>query len=266
MDAVLVGRSDPQDDYLVSGANWGSQPEGVYVYQAANIKVGSQVQASLWDGSSKILTVVGTYELNPHSLGLYSPAGLLMTAQGFMQVTRPDALTFFAQVPAEQLSQVTAALGTSLPQTTVIDLEAYAARFMRAYQKLFFLPMIISGLALLAGMLLVANSLSLALLDRRYEIGILKTLGYARRQILSIFAVEYGWVATLAAGAAVFGIEALLALFVLAKNLPAGVLLWGIPPLVLATLCGIGLTILTVLAVSWSPTSVPPAAILNERS
>jgi putative ABC transport system permease protein len=266
MDAVLVGRSDPQDDYIISGASWGSQPEGVYVYQDVNLKVGRQVQVSLRDGRSKILTVVGSYELNPRSLGLYPPAGLLMSAQGFTQVTQPDALVFFVEVSSERLSSVTTALGASLPQTTVIDLEAYAARFMRAYKKLFFLPMVISGLALLAGMLLVANSLSLALLDRRHEIGILKTLGYARRQILSIFAVEYGWVALLASGAAVFSIEGLMALFVLAKNMSASVLLLSIPALALAAVCGSGLTILTVLGISWVPTNLPPAAILNERN
>ena len=49
-----------------------------------------------------------------------------------------------------------------------------------------------SGLALLAGVLLVANSVSLAMLDRRYEIGVLKAIGYSRRPDAVTLGLEYG--------------------------------------------------------------------------
>ena len=48
MDAILVGRSDPQD-YILRGADWGSQPDGVYVYQGTNLKAGSRVQVTFRD-------------------------------------------------------------------------------------------------------------------------------------------------------------------------------------------------------------------------
>jgi putative ABC transport system permease protein len=121
-----------------------------------------------------------------------------------------------------------------------------------------------SGLALLAGLLLVANSVSLAMLDRRYEIGILKTVGYARRQILFVFAVEYGLVGLLATGAGLRAIEGLLALLAIAARQAAVVLLLNFPSLALIAFCGVGLTLLTVINVTWNPTRVPPLVVLND--
>jgi putative ABC transport system permease protein len=264
-DAVLVGRSDPQD-YAVSGAAWGSQPDGVYAYKWANLKAGSQVEATFRDGTTKTFTVVGSYDVNYRSIYLYPPTGLLMTAQGFTQVTRPDSLTFFVQFEPSQIGSVATALATALPQATVVDLIAYAGRFMQSYQKLYVLPIVMAGLALLAGILLVANSVSLAMLDRRYEIGILKTVGYTRGQILTLFAVEYGLVGLLATGAGVLLVQGLLAVLAIANHLAASVLLLNFQSLAIIAFCGVGLTLLTVVGVTWEPTRVSPVAVLNERN
>jgi putative ABC transport system permease protein len=265
MAAVLVGRSDPQD-YVISGADWGSQPDGVYAYLGTNLKAGSQVQATFRDGTTKTFTVVGSYDVNYRLPDLYPPTGLLMTADAFTRVARPDSLTFFVQVPSGQLSRAEAVLGAALPQATVVNLEVYAGRFMESYQNLYVLPMAMAGLALVAGFLLVANAVSLAMLDRRYEIGILKTVGYSRRQILSIFAVEYGLVGLLATGAGVLLVQALLAALAVVNHQPAYVLLLNLPSMALIAFCGVGLTLLTVLGVTWEPTRVSPVVVLNERA
>lgn len=264
-DAVLVGRSDPQD-YVVSGAAWGSQPDGVYAYKWANLKVGSRVEATFRDGTTKTFTVVGSYDVNYRSIYLYPPIGLLMTTQGFTQVTRPDSLTFFVQFEPSQIGSVATALATALPQATVVDLIAYAGRFMQSYQKLYVLPIVMAWLALLAGILLVANSVSLAMLDRRYEIGILKTVGYTRGQILALFAVEYGLVGLLATGAGVLLVQGLLAVLAIANHLAASVLLLNFQSLAIIAFCGVGLALLTVVGVTWEPTRVSPVAVLNERN
>ncbi len=264
MEAVLVGRSDPQD-FVLNGAAWGSQPDGVYAYKWANLSAGDQVQATFRDGTTKTFTVVGTYDVNFPSADIFPPTGLLMTTQAFARVAQPDALTYFVQVNSAHLDRTVTALGAALPQATVVNLVAYAARFMQSYRNLFVLAMAMAGLALLAGFLLVANSVSLAMLDRRYEIGILKTVGYTRRQILSIFAVEYGLVGLLATGAGVLIIQGLLAVTALASNLSAAVLVLNLPSLAFVFVCGLGLTLLTALGVSWAPTRVLPVVILNDR-
>ncbi len=265
MDAVLVGVSDPQD-YILSGARWGSQAGGVYAGKWANLKAGSQVQATFRDGSTRTFTVAGAYEYNYQTMNLLPPAGLLMPADAFKQVAQPDSLSMYVQVAPQQLHRTASELSLNLPQATVVDLAAYAARFMQSYRNLFILAIAMAGMAMLAGFLLVANSVSLAVLDRRYEIGVLKTIGYSRRQILSIFAVEYGLASALATGAGVLIVQAFLAALAAASHLSVFVLMLNLPSLAAVVFCGVGLTLLTVLSVTWNPTRVSPVAVLNERS
>ncbi|NMB89242.1 MAG: FtsX-like permease family protein, partial [Chloroflexi bacterium] len=265
MDAVLVGRSDPVD-YLVSGAAWGSRPDGVYAYQGANLPSGSQVEVGFRDGSTRVFTVVGSYDFNDRAFTLYPPTGLLMTAEAFTRATRPDSLTYFVQFPPQQLDRAAADLGANLPQATVLNLTAYAARYMHSYLRLVPLPLAMAGLAMLAGLLLVANSVSLAMLDRRYEIGILKAMGYTRRHILSTFAMEYGLASLLATATGVLIIQGLLAVLAAANHAPASTLLLTLPSLALAAFSSVGLTLLTVLGMAWNPTRVSPTLVLNERT
>jgi putative ABC transport system permease protein len=224
------------------------------------------VAATFRDGTTKIFTVVGSYDINYNSINLLPPTGLLVSAQAFTRVARPVSLSYFVQVPPDQLNRAAATLGAALPQATVINLVAYAGRFMESYRNLFFLPIALAGMALLAGILLVANAVSLAMLDRRYEMGILKTIGYARRQILSVFAVEYGLVGLLATVSGVFIVQGLLAALAIANHLPLSFLLLNPQSLTLIASCGVGLTLLTVLGVTWGPTRVAPVIVLNDRN
>ena len=263
LDPILVGRTDPAD-YAIRGAAWGSRPDGVYAYQDAHLKVGSRVQVTFRGGAIRTLTVVGSYEINDRSPHLFPLTGLLMPAEGFTRFARPDSITFFVQIVPSQVNRVAADLSAALPQATVVDLTAYAARYMQSYRRLYVLPMFLAGFALLAGLLLVANSVSLAMLDRRYEIGILKTVGYSPRQVLLIFSLEYGLVALLATGAGVLVIEGLLALLALLAHLPVGLLLLASPALLLIALFGVGLTLLAVFGVAWDSIRLSPVVILNE--
>jgi putative ABC transport system permease protein len=79
-----------------------------------------------------------------------------------------------------------------------------------AYHNLFVLGVAMASLALLAGVLLVANSVSLAMLDRRYEIGVLKAVGYSRGQILFSLVIEYTLLAVVASAAGMAAVRVFL--------------------------------------------------------
>ena len=102
------------------------------------------------------------------------------------------------------------------------------------------------------------------MLDRRYQIGILKAVGYSRRKILTIFAVEYGLVGLLATACGVLFVQTILAAMAIANHLAVSLLLLNPWSLVLIAFCGIGLTLLTVFGVAWVPTRVPPVVVLND--
>ncbi|MBS1963552.1 MAG: FtsX-like permease family protein [Bdellovibrionales bacterium] len=91
-------------------------------------------------------------------------------------------------VPADTvIAAIRAKLGSGFsierPETQAESTE----RMIAAYQKMitFF-----SSLALLVGLFLVFNSVSISVAERRREIGILRALGAARKGILSVFVLE----------------------------------------------------------------------------
>ncbi|RPI21387.1 MAG: FtsX-like permease family protein, partial [Chloroflexota bacterium] len=260
---LLIGRSDPFD-YLITGSPWGSRPEGAYVDQNAGIPAGSRLEVRRQDGLVRTLEVVGTYEINGSPGTFFPQAGVLVPAEGFSRIAAPDTVTVFVQAPKGEAANIAARLGAALPEATVIDLVAYATRYTQTYQNLFMLATAMAGLAFLAGVLLVANSVSLAMLDRRYELGILKAVGYSRLHLLATLAVEYSLMALLACATGLAAVRIFLWVLALANHL-AGSLVLTPGAAGLIGLCGVGLTLITVLGVTWGPTRVSPMAVLNER-
>ena len=137
---------------------------------------------------------------------------------------------------------------------------------MRTYQKTYVMPLALSALALLAGLLLVANAVSLAMLDRRFEIGVLKTVGYSRTQVLAMLVVEYGWAGILATGVGLTVMESLMALIALGMGPEALILLLNPSSLALIAFSSIGLSVLTVIGIGWGPTGVSPMTVVKETA
>ncbi len=264
MDHFLVGRTDPVD-YTLHGAEWGSQPDGVYTYVWSNVPEGSQIDVTFTDGTVKTFTVVGSYDVNYDSSYLYPSRGLLIPAEGFLQNAKPEFFTYFVQISPKQLNETTEALGKTLHQSTVINLAVYASRFIQSYRNIYMLPIVLAGLALVAGLLLIANSVSLAMADRQYEIGVLKTIGYSKHQILKVLMVEFGLGGVLATCAAILSIQGFLMLLAIGNRLQGSDLLLGIPSVVAASMTSIGLTLFTVYAISKKPAEEAPMIVLNEH-
>jgi putative ABC transport system permease protein len=263
---VLLGYSELPENYQVNGATWGSQAQGVYTYIHAQIPAGSQVEVVFRDGSQHMLEVVGVYDYiwgmsyRQPVLGLLAPAGLSF------ELAEPDSVTYYLQTSAGEAKKVSAALGKALPRATVVNIESYLARYVQVYRNLFVLAIAMAGLALLAGALLVANSVSLAMLDRRYEIGILKAVGYSQFHILASLAVEYSLAALIATAAGLAAVKILIILLTILNDLADDLLVLSAPACGLVLLVGLGLVLATVLWVTWGPTRVSPAVLLTEQT
>jgi len=156
-------------------------------------------------------------------------------------------------------------LGKALPQTTLLSMPEFQARFVRQYQNLFMLVAVMAGLSILAGLLLVANSVSLAMLDRRFEIGVLKSIGYSRWQVLASQVVEYTLMSVVVTFTALLLIWGMLALAGLYNSMLGSMLMLKPSTAGLIALVGIGFTALTVLWATWKPSSVSPVFVLNDR-
>ena len=119
----------------------------------------------------------------------------------------------------------------------------------------------IASLALLAGIVIIANSVALALLERRREIGIEKAVGLGSRAVMGQVLIETATVAWLGATGGMLGIALVLlplSRLVVKINL-------GIPtPLALAIVLGaILIAVGTAALVAWGPVRIRPLEVLR---
>ncbi|HLJ65894.1 MAG TPA: FtsX-like permease family protein [Chloroflexota bacterium] len=96
-----------------------------------------------------------------------------------------------------------ATLRRAVKGVLVLDMGAFVSVFDKALDKLTLFPEIIAALSLFAGVIIIANTVALAMLERRREIGVMKAVGARRRTILQFLLAENAIVGLLGAGAGV---------------------------------------------------------------
>ncbi len=261
---VLIGRSQ-LSDYQVQGAPWGSAAQGVYAAEYLGLPAGARVTIELLDGSQHELEIVGSYQLNYDVNPYRTNSGLLMSSDLLQSLGEPQSLLLFARFPASQLASTAEKLGIALPQSIVLNTLAFFERYVATYHNLFIFALAMASLSLLAGILLIANAVSLALIHRRYELGVLKAVGYARRHILGVLALEYTFVALAAGILAVIAVQIFLVVMGLINSQAANLLQLNWPIALGGILAGVLLTLLTVLIVTWRPSQDSPVVVLNQR-
>ncbi len=261
---VLMARSDPGSAVL-HGAEWGSAPQGAYAYPYSQIPIGTKLQITDVGGVSHEIEVVGTYENGdqPSWPGLNDK--LLISEELGNQLGEAANSQFFLTLESDQLTAMVEKLGKALPQTTLINMPDFQNRFIRQYQNLYAFVVAMAALAILAGVLLVANSVSLAMLDRRFEIGVLKSIGYSQTQVLISQVVEYTLMAVVVSLAALLLVWGLLGLAGLVSDLLGSLLLLSPSAAAWIAFATIAATGLAVTWAAWKPSHVSPVFVLNDR-
>ena len=261
---TLMTRSTPGSITII-GAEWGSRPDGIYVYPYTMITVGTLLNITATDGSQHKVEVVGSYENNEQAAWPGMNGKLLLSEELGAQLGTPISSQYFLTVPQSQLNKIQNNLAQALPQTTLLNLAEYQMHFMRQYQNLFVFVAAMAGLAILAGILLMANSVSLAMLDRRFEIGVLKSIGYSRGQVLFTQVVEYTLMSVVVSLVALLLIWGMIGLLRLLDQTLGGMLVLPADTAAIIALIAVGLTALTVLWAAWKPCNVSPVFVLNDR-
>ncbi len=173
-----------------------NQPDSIVVTKkfaaARGLSIDSKLPLATANGT-KVFTVRGLLEPEGAAKA-YGGSLAIMDIDGarvsFGKVGKVDRIDIVPEEGAAidpLLKALRAKLGSGLtierPETQSESTE----RMIAAYQKMitFF-----SSLALLVGLFLVFNSVSISVAERRREIGILRALGAARKGILSVFVLE----------------------------------------------------------------------------
>lgn len=161
------------------------------------------------------------------------------------------------QVPPERLNDVLVSL-SSTPFSMAIDITFLDTLMTRLIDQLSAIPTLVGLLSLLAAAVIMANTVSLATLERRRQIGVLKAMGLRRQRVLRVMLLENTLIGVLGA---VLGI----AISALGVSIMTS-LGMGVPVLIPeeATFVTLGLILAAVL-IAWTATFLSARVAVNER-
>jgi len=188
----------PEGDKLKAG-KWWSNPNvgelaiGDWVAQRLHLGVGSAVELEV-GGVPHQLKVSAIYEADGQHLGsrvsFVLPSGLL----------RDQPATWYggAHVDPKRVPDLERALFAAYPTVTVINLADVLERIESVVDQVTFVVRLLAGVAILAGLMILASSIASTRFRRMREAVVLKTLGATRMRIVRTFSVEFSVLGLLA--------------------------------------------------------------------
>jgi ABC-type antimicrobial peptide transport system permease subunit len=231
------------------------------------LDVGDTVTLKQSQGSSQVtLTIVGFYTpVQRTSTGLvfrtfFSPVVADVSVVGRLGLDQAQTVIGLKLDPQQSHPALTT-LENALPDSTIINLADFGAIVDEIVGNLVNLLVALASLALFAGIIIIANAVALAMLERRREIGILKAVGHTSTSVLGQILVENGTIGAIAGIAGMLLVTvatALLGVYVLQTDLSVG------GPIVAAVAVGVtALTVATAALVAWGPTRARPLDVLR---
>ncbi len=229
-----------------------------------NLKVGDTVTlASLDHKTQKTVKIVGIISIPTsfETLGeVLAPASLVNTLSS---ATDGKTTVFYMKVAPAQVDAALSQLNQIVPNASVQNLSDAGTSFLQRITSFLDVIVAVASLSLIAAMIIIANSVALAMLERRRELGILKSVGYTSRTILSQVMIENGitggvgaFVATLlAAGGVAIGSTIFFSNKLTLNMEPMIIVSMIIAPTLLA--------LLTAVLVAWNAVRVRPLMVLR---
>lgn len=232
-----------------------------------NMRVGDQIIVENTATNRQVaLNVVGFYAVASRSNGSVSInfyfEPILADRGVVTQLGSENALAIVAlKINPDNKPAALRTIEAAVPGATVLDLADLGALVQQVLGNVVDLLIGIASLALFAGIVIIGNTVALAMLERRREIGILKATGYTSRSVLSQVLLEngvVGGIGAVAGMAAVSGATALLGSLALKTSLAVST------PTVLVIIAGvILLSVIVAALVAWGPTRARPLEVLR---
>ncbi len=227
-----------------------------------HVKVGDTITFAAGHGQPNLdVVVVGIYDQAPtlqHIGNILAPDSITSTLASTQATT--TTITYL-KIDPSQINAAMDAFSKIIPDATVQSLADVASTFSQELNSILSILTAIASLSLLAGVLIIANSVALAMLERRRELGILKSVGYTSGSILSEVVIENGIVG--AVGACLALLLATVGIMLLG-NMVFNIALATPPTLILELLGGSTLlAVLTAAFVAWNATRFRPLEVLR---
>ncbi|MEM1272148.1 MAG: ABC transporter permease, partial [Bacteroidota bacterium] len=226
--------------------------------RGSSLKPGDTAVVETSAGPEATFTIVGTYGPTPGGF-LTRARGLIVPDTDLIGLGATSA-AYLLPVPAPDVEPVAARLSERLPDAAVLTARAVNEYITRAYDGLFILALALASLSIGGGIVLIANSVGLSLLERRTEWAVLKSIGYTSRRILGLIASE-NVVLGLLAGAAGSGL-AMLTAYLIGRALDAPLRVPPATAVTVALLC-IALAALAALLAARGALNTRPGEALK---
>lgn len=227
-----------------------------------HLHVGDTIIEQSADGAiTKELTTVGFYQdSDPTKNPTF--ASILSDEQVAAQLGRASTLDIYSlRVDPEQLPAFKRNINIAVPNALVFSVVDIDAIINQVLNNLIVMLTTVASLAMIAGLIIIANAVALAMLERQREIGILKSVGYTSRSVLATVLIENGLVGLLGSLVAmllVAGSITALSQFIFQVQIVVGP--WLIALIVAVTSV---VTMLVAMLVSWNATHVRPLEVLR---
>lgn len=163
--------------------------------ESLDVAVGGRIYVDL-DAPARELEVVGIMS----GSGFFndSDAGALLPPQVVPSAVKPTFKLYSYQVANEELNLALTEL-SSILFAFAIDVQFLDGLIGRLIDQFAAIPTVVALLSLFAAAVIMANTVALATLERRRQIGILKAIGLKSRRVLQIMLIESSLVGLLSA-------------------------------------------------------------------
>ncbi len=226
-----------------------------------HLKLGDKITLTGIDRSSlRTVTVVGFYKSSTVGSNIYPIWGTTDTVKALSPAGVNQSI-FYMKIDSNKLGTAVNDIGNLVPNAFVINLGNISSFIDQLINDILLTLTTIASLSLIAGVIIIANAVALSMLERRRELGILKSVGYTSRSVLSEVLLENGLVG---------GIGALVAmLIVTAATSALGVFLFkstfGVDAMTALSLIlgAAALAMLVAALVAWGAVRVRPLEVLR---
>src|SRR5437763_16385634 len=227
-----------------------------------NLRLGDTIVVQSTDGTAtRVLKVVGFYD-STSPQGNLNFSVMLAGSSLASQLGGSQTLEVFSlRVDPNQVPALKKHLNIAVPTAFILRVVDIDTLVNQVLNNLIIMLTTLASLAMVAGLIIIANAVALAMLERRREIGILKSVGHTSRSILSTVLIENGLVGLLGSLVAMLlvgGATTALSKFVFHVDLGIGT------PLVALIIGSTSLiTMFMALIVAWGPGIERPLDVLR---
>ncbi len=234
----------------------------VLAYAPVNLKVGDTLVVQSVDGTvTKILKVVGFYD-GEATQGNPNFASVLADSAVSEQLGGSQTLEVFSlKIDPDQLPNFKHRINKTVPAAVILSVIDIDSLINQVLNNLIIMLTTVASLAMIAGLIIIANAVALAMLERRREIGILKSVGHTSTSILATVLIENGLIGLLGSMVAmllVAGAISALSTYVFHITIGIGP---GLIALVITSTALI--TMLVATFVAWRAVRVRPLDVLR---